>query len=429
LAGLDERVELLGVGQCHPVSAGEPYAPVLEAIFDLAKGPAAAPALRCLDAMAPGWLLQLPALIDVDHGSSLVNRTLGSTPERMLREALDLFDALASVGYGPLVLTIDDLHRADRPTLDLITALGRRRRPASLLVLGTYLDEGHPLVDTVSELAVRGLATHIRLEPLSLEATTELVIRRRADPPPPGAMQALHRRCGGNPLFLGALLDSTAERGSDTDLPLNLREMVEHHIDRLQPADREVIQAAAVAGIEFAAQVLGSSREVDEVWQRCHALARRDQLITFDDRGRQGYFRFRHPLYQEVTYSGMPGHRLRALHQLVGERLDATTDDAQWSAAELAEHFTRSGDERRAVRYRLAAAEVATLRNAPAAALEHLRAGLEMVALVPDGEERLRTEADLLASSAAMALSVDGWDSSYAEAGLQRQLAAIMRYT
>jgi predicted ATPase len=210
---------------------------------------------------------------------------------------------------------------------------------------------------------------------------------------------------------------------------LNLREMVEHHIDRLQPADREVIQAAAVAGIEFAAQVLGSSREVDEVWQRCHALARRDQLITFDDRGRQGYFRFRHSLYQEVTYSGMPGHRRRALHQLVGERLDATTDDAQWSAAELAEHFTRSGDERRAVRYRLAAAEVATLRNAPAAALEHLRAGLEMVPLVPDGEERLRTEADLLASSAAMALSVDGWDSSYAEAGLQRQLAAIMRYT
>jgi hypothetical protein len=77
LAGLDGRVELLGVGQCHPVSAGEPYAPVLEAIFDLAQGPAAAPALRCLDAMAPGWLLQLPALIDVDHGSSLVNRTLG----------------------------------------------------------------------------------------------------------------------------------------------------------------------------------------------------------------------------------------------------------------------------------------------------------------------------------------------------------------
>jgi hypothetical protein len=86
-------------------------------------------------------------------------------------------------------------------------------------------------------------------------------------------------------------------------------------------------------------------------------LARRDQLITFDDRGRQGYFGFRHSLSQEVAYSGMPGRRRRAPHQLVGERLEATTDDAQWSAAELAEHFTRSGDGRRAMRYRLAAAE------------------------------------------------------------------------
>jgi DNA-binding winged helix-turn-helix (wHTH) protein/tetratricopeptide (TPR) repeat protein len=424
LAGLDGSIELLGVGQCHPVGAGEPYAPVLDAIFDLAKGPAAVEALRCLDAVAPGWLLQLPALIDVDHGSSLVNRTLGSTPERMLREALDLFDALASTGYGALVLTIDDLHWADRPTLDLITAAGRRRRPASLLIIGTYrhtdLEEGHPLLDTVSELTVRGLATHIRLEPLSLEATTELVTRRRADPPPPDAVEALYRRCGGNPLFLGALLDTTAERSPDIDLPRNLREIVEHHLDRLEPADREVIDAAAVAGIEFAVQLLGSSREVDEVWQRCHALARRDQLIAFDDRGRQGYFRFRHSLYREVTYFGMPGPRRQALHQLVGERLETTTKDATSSAAELAEHFSRSGDGRRAVRYRLAAAEVAALRNAPAAALEHLRAGLEMLPLVPDDDERDRAEADLLASSVAMALPVEGWDSPQAETGLQR---------
>ena len=424
LAGLDGAMELVGVGQCHPVGAGEPYAPVLEAIFDLAKGSAATEVLRCLDAVAPGWLLQLPALIDVDHGSSLVNRTLGSTPERMLREALDLFDALASMGYGPLVLIIDDLHWADRPTLDLITAVARRRRPASLLVLGTYrhtdLDEGHPLLATVSELTVRGLATHIRLEPLSLESTTELVKTRRADPPLPDAMEALYRRCGGNPLFLGALLETTVQRGPDTDLPRNLREMVEHQLDRLQPADREVIEAAAVTGIEFAAQLLGSSSEIDEVWQRCHALARREQLIAFDDRGRPGYFHFRHSLYQEITYSGVPHPRRRALHQLVGERMEATTDDAMSSAAELAEHFTRSEDGPRAVRYRLAAAEVAALRNAPAAALEHLRVGLEILALVPDAEERQRAEADLLASSVAMALAVEGWDSPQAEAALQR---------
>jgi DNA-binding winged helix-turn-helix (wHTH) protein len=278
LAGLDQSIELIGLGQCDPVGAGEPYAPALEAIFDLAKGPQAAEVLRCLDAVAPGWLLQLPALIDVDHGSSLVNRTLGSTPERMLREALDLFDGLASAECGPLVLVIDDLHWADRATLNMITAVARRRRPASLLILGTYrhtdLDEDSPLV-AATELVVRGLATQIRLQPLSLESTTALV-SQQADPPPPDAIEALHRRCGGNPLFLGALLDTTAERGPDSDLPRSLREMVEHHLERLQPADREVIESAAVAGIEFVPQLLGPSHEVDEMWQRCQALARRD---------------------------------------------------------------------------------------------------------------------------------------------------------
>jgi DNA-binding winged helix-turn-helix (wHTH) protein/tetratricopeptide (TPR) repeat protein len=424
LAKLDGSIELIGSGQCHPIGTGEPYGPVLDAIFDLAKGPAAAEVLRCLDAVAPGWLLQLPALIDVDHESSLVNRTLGSTSERMLREALDLFDALASAGYGPLVLSIDDLHWADRPTTDLITAVARRRRPAPLLVVGTYrhtdLDDGHQLSTTVSELAVRGLATHIRLAPLSLETATELVTRRQADPPPPEAMKALHRRSGGNPLFLGALLDTTAERGPDTDLPRSLREMVEHHLDQLQPADRDLIEAAAVAGIDFDVQLLGSSQHVDEVWQRCHALARRDRLIAVDDRGRQGYFHFRHSLYQEVTYAGVLHPRRRALHQLVGERLESTTDDVTSSAAELAEHFSRSGDGPRALRYRLVAAEVAALRNAPAAALEHIRAGLEMLPLLPEGEERQRAEADLLASSVAMALSVEGLDSPQAVPVLQR---------
>jgi hypothetical protein len=84
--------------------------------------------------------------------------------------------------------------------------------------------------------------------------------------------------------------------------------------------------------------------------------------------------------------------------------LEATTDDARSSAAEGAEQFTQSQDGRRAVRYRLAAAEVATLRNVPAAALEHVRAGLKMLPLVPEGTERQRADADLLASVVAMGL-------------------------
>jgi DNA-binding winged helix-turn-helix (wHTH) protein/tetratricopeptide (TPR) repeat protein len=437
LAGLPPGQGIVGLGQSHPVGVGEPYAPVLEALSDLAKGVAADAVRRRLDELAPGWLLQLPALVDAGHASSLATRTLGSTPERMLREALDLFDELARLDGGPLIVVVEDLHWADRSTLDLLTAVARRRKPAPLLLVGTYrhtdVDDADVLSTTVTELVVRGLATDVRLEALSLDAANELVSQH------PGvlalltrdAVAALYRRSGGNPLFLGALLDVGADAASTrpADLPRSLREMVERHLDRLEPEDRDLLDTAAVAGIEFAVELLGSGPEAENASRRCQLLARRDRLITFDEAGRPGRFRFRHALYQEVTYSRMAPSKVRRLHQAVGERLEAVMSDGACSAAELAEHFTRSGDARRSVRYRLDAGSVAAARSAPAAALSHLHAGLQMLPLLPDGEERLRFEADLLASSAAMTVTVEGFASVQAEQGLHRARELYLQLT
>jgi hypothetical protein len=415
LAGLPPAAAgLVAVGQCHPVGAGEPYAPVLDALFELAKGPAARAVRRHLDELAPGWLLQLPALVDASHAASLATRTLGSTPERMLREALGLLDTLATIDGGPLVLVLEDLHWADRGTIDLLTALARRRGPAPMLLTCTYrhndLHPGDILPGAVAELVVRGLATDLRLGPLSLDAVSELVSpgHRTAE-----TMVQLHRRSGGNPLFLTALLD--AEAGT---APRSLREIVERHLDRLAPADRDLIEAAAVAGIEFDARVLDADAE--SAAYRCATLAARDHVIAVDDRRRPGRYRFRHAVYQEVTYALMAPARLRALHQAVGVRLETGAGDPAAAAAELAEHFTRSGDALRAVRYRLEAAELAAARGAPATALSHLESGRALLPLLPDGDQRRRLEADLLTSSAFMAVSVHGFAVAGADESLER---------
>jgi predicted ATPase len=65
-------------------------------------------------------------------------------------------------------------------------------------------------------------------------------------------------------------------------------------------------------------------------------------------------------------------------------------------------------------------AGVGARHTAPAVALNHLQAGLDMLALVPEGEQRRRFEADLLFSSAAMAVTVDGWNSARGERALRR---------
>ena len=59
--------------------------------------------------------------------------TFGATRERMLREIAEAVETL-----GPLVLVLEDLHWSDYSTLDLISAVARRREPARLMLIGTH---------------------------------------------------------------------------------------------------------------------------------------------------------------------------------------------------------------------------------------------------------------------------------------------------
>ena len=76
-------------------------------------------------------------------------------------------------------------------------------------------------------------------------------------------------------------------------------------------------------------------------------------------------YEFTHALYQQVAYARLgPGHRGQ-LHQRLGVRLEAAYGPrAEEIAAELAEHFARGHDVRRAVHYLHQAAENAARRSA-----------------------------------------------------------------
>ena len=77
-------------------------------------------------------------------------------------------------------------------------------------------------------------------------------------------------------------------------------------------------------------------------------------------------YAFRHALYQQVVYERLGAGRRVRLHQRLGECLEAAYGaQAGEIAAELAEHFARGYDARRAVHYLHQAAEKATQRYAP----------------------------------------------------------------
>src|SRR5262245_23484768 len=156
--------------------AGEAYRPVLEAFGRLARGPGRHDLPDLLRRYAPAWLAQMPFLVAEIDREPLRQEILGATSERMLREMAEAIEALTEqVG---LLLVLEDLQWSDYSTLDLVTAIGRRREAARLLIVGTYREADvrgghHPLRAVKQELAMRRQCHELALDQLDAGAVAE----------------------------------------------------------------------------------------------------------------------------------------------------------------------------------------------------------------------------------------------------------------
>src|SRR5215813_7767224 len=157
-------------GQCVEGFGGkEAYYPMLEALGQLTRNQDSSLIVDNLAKWAPTWLVQFPALVTAEQREVLQREILGATRERMLREICEALEALTSA--SPLVIVLEDLHWVDPSTLDLISALARRRETAKLLLLCTYRPVDVVLTDSrlrslKQELQVHHLCREIALERL-----------------------------------------------------------------------------------------------------------------------------------------------------------------------------------------------------------------------------------------------------------------------
>src|SRR5262249_50614280 len=143
--------------------------PMLDALGRLCRGAQAEPLVQALVAEAPTWLAQLPGVIRPEHRAMLQRELLGATRERMLREICEAMESITA--EIPLLLVLEDLQWADASTVDLISALARRRIPARLMLLASCrtLDAeppGYPLKVVMRELLIHRLCQEIKLAAL-----------------------------------------------------------------------------------------------------------------------------------------------------------------------------------------------------------------------------------------------------------------------
>ena len=238
------------------------------------------------------------------------------------------------------------------------------------------------------ELVLHGQGVELPLALFTAAEVTLYLARRGAggaELPPVlrGLAQLLYQRTDGHPLALVTMVEHLLHRGVLREragpwevqpeaaavlreVPVSVRQMIEQQFDRLSPEEQRVLEAASVAGsaCTVAAVAAGLDLAMETVEDCCAGLAQQGRFLvasgleTWPDGTVTERYGWPHALYQEVVYLQVPeGRRLR-LHRRIGSREETGYGaQAREHAAELAMHFERGQDYRRAVHYLQQAAD------------------------------------------------------------------------
>jgi class 3 adenylate cyclase/tetratricopeptide (TPR) repeat protein len=330
---------------------------------------------------------------------------LRSDPEN---ERIRLFDAVdgwlaALSAAGPVMLVLDDLHWAARPTLQVLKHVIRSAATGPLLIVGTYrdtdLDRASPLTEVLADLrripsvqrvSVGGLALDEIVQLMELAAGHEMDEQGRQ------VAQAIHEESEGNAFFVGEILRHLAESGAifaDEDgrwttrgdpgelgIPEGVREVVGRRIDQLPSDAGDVLQLAAVIGRDFELDVLLELSEAGED-DLIEALDQCAEARLVDETG-VGRYRFAHALVRSTLYDELRTTRRSRLHRRVGEAIETVhADDIEAHLPELAHHFAQAavGDSPKAFDYAVRAGERALELLAHDEAVERFASALELV--------------------------------------------------
>lgn len=390
LKSVDANVCILR-GQClEQYGSGEAYLPILDALSRLADEHNAQ-TIGTLRSYAPTWILQMPQLANVSDHEAIPS---GVTRESMLREMAEALETMTAT--TPVVLLLEDLHWSDYSTLDLVSYLARRRRPARLMLIGTYrpvelIVSEHPLRGVKQELQLHQLCHELPLEYLSLESVRDFLdLTFPQNDFPTTLINMIHQRTEGNPLFMVNVVEflvtekiiAEQEDGwslqvdlskVELGVPENIRALVEKHIERLDPSEQRILEGASVVGMDCSAVAIsaGLDEDIVRVEEICDGLARKHHflwpayLAELPDGTLTPRYRFIHELYLDVLYQRVAPTRRRRIHGRIAERGETIYGDRVGEiAAELAVHFEQSQDLVRAVKYLSMAADNATRRSA-----------------------------------------------------------------
>lgn len=248
---------------------------------------------------------------------------------------------------APVVLVLEDLHWADRSTLDLLAWLSRTLPESRVLVVATYRSDemrrSHPLRPVLAELGRLAHVQRVDLQPLTEPEVVQLLSAIHGGPVAPQLGHEIADRSEGNPFFAEELFAAAGEKG----VPLTVRDILSARLDALPEPAKEVLRIAAAAGRRVDHRLLELVAELGSDDLDAGLRAAVDGQALVPDEDGLGY-RFRHALLQEAVHDQLlPGERTR-LHRAFADALVEEPDLAAGGAdsvdSELAHHALAAHD-------------------------------------------------------------------------------------
>lgn len=343
---------------------GAPYQPFAEALRSLVPciGAKRLRSLRGVEALLP----LVPGLTEVLPDLCAPPRADPDTERYALFDAVVALLELASTS-APVVLILDDLHWAAKPTLLLLRHLLRFGDRSRVQVVATYrstdLDRSHPLAAMLADLHRDGTANRLTLGGLDEDDVSVYVSEAGYDDE--DLARALASVTGGNPFFLIEALRHVDESGGMWDpntLPQGVREAVSRRLSRLPAETNKALAAAAVVGSRFAVDFVEQVVEqdlVDAFDEACRAG------IVIEESG--GRYRFNHAIVRQALLAELASVRRMRLHQRIATTLEGEPGADDELLADLAHHYFEcawAGNADKAVEYCRRAADQAMSRLA-----------------------------------------------------------------
>jgi DNA-binding winged helix-turn-helix (wHTH) protein/tetratricopeptide (TPR) repeat protein len=396
LSARDDGAVVL-IGRCAESEGAPAFWPWVQIVRSHIEASESATALHALGSLASSLLLMIPELSERHPDLPRPPQLDADQARFRLFEAVTALLANAAA-ERPLVVLVDDLHRADTASLLLLQFATRELRDAQVLFIGTYRDnELHTdsgrarlLSDLTREEPVRC----IQLHGLPIESVERFLAQSSATgTATPSLVTTLYDQTGGNPFFLTQIVHLlTAEGDLDRlepnalqkiDLPGGVREAIARQLDGLPHATRRILEAAAVAGRDFetAALAAASASEPNAVLASLEPALGRQLIASIP--GQVGRYRFSHMLLRDCVYDGLGAAERIQLHLRIGEALeDLHSGRLDARITELAYHFHEAipadGPDR-AIHYSIEAARWADSRLAYEDVPSHYRRALQLL--------------------------------------------------